>query len=93
MGTSRIGSRTEAFSKQPTVMRVVFNFKETFATMTETTEVALCVDVSGMKRYNTDGTTLEMRKVPAAMNTIAKLNEHFSKFGTIVNLQVGYKSR
>ena len=33
-------------------------------------------------------TTLEIRKIPSEFNTIAKLNEHFSKFGTITNVQV-----
>ena len=37
---------------------------------------------------NTENTTLEIRKVPHSMNNIAKMNEHFSQFGTIVNLQV-----
>ncbi|RWS31141.1 RNA-binding protein 26-like protein, partial [Leptotrombidium deliense] len=34
--------------------------------------------------------TLEVRKIPAAQNTITHLNQHFSKFGQIVNLQVCY---
>ena len=34
--------------------------------------------------------TLEVRKLPHQLNTITKLNEFFSKFGTIVNLQVRY---
>lgn len=33
-------------------------------------------------------TKLEVRKVPRELNNITKLNEHFSKFGTIVNIQV-----
>jgi hypothetical protein len=33
-------------------------------------------------------TTLEVRKVPPEFNNIAKLNEHFSKFGTLTNIQV-----
>ena len=32
--------------------------------------------------------TLEIRKIPAEFNTISKLNEHFSKFGTVTNVQV-----
>ena len=32
--------------------------------------------------------TLELKKVPREYNNIAKLNEHFSKFGDIVNIQV-----
>ena len=45
---------------------------------------------TGGKKSNFDpnNTTLELRKVPRELNNIAKLNEHFSKFGTIVNLQV-----
>lgn len=33
--------------------------------------------------------TLELRKIPREDNTIANINDHFSKFGIIVNLQVG----
>ena len=33
-------------------------------------------------------TTLEIHKIPVEFNTISKLNEHFSKFGTITNVQV-----
>ena len=32
--------------------------------------------------------TLEIRKIPVESNTISKLNEHFSKFGTVTNVQV-----
>ena len=32
--------------------------------------------------------TLEIRKIPVESNTISKLNEHFSKFGTVKNVQV-----
>lgn len=35
--------------------------------------------------------TLEMRKIPRDQNTIANINNHFSKFGTIINLQVGWE--
>lgn len=37
-----------------------------------------------------DKCTLEVRKIPPNLNTIANLNSHFSKFGSIVNLQVCY---
>lgn len=37
-----------------------------------------------------DRCELEVRKVPRALNTITQLNNHFSRFGTIVNLQVCY---
>ncbi|XP_037322845.2 RNA-binding protein 27 isoform X4 [Pungitius pungitius] len=40
------------------------------------------------KRYYYVNTKLEVRKIPRDLNNIAKLNEHFSKFGTIVNIQV-----
>uniref|UniRef100_T1GDM6 C3H1-type domain-containing protein n=1 Tax=Megaselia scalaris TaxID=36166 RepID=T1GDM6_MEGSC len=35
--------------------------------------------------------SLELRKVPRGMNTIAHLNNHFAKFGKIVNIQVSYE--
>ncbi|CAF3497006.1 unnamed protein product [Rotaria sp. Silwood1] len=35
-------------------------------------------------------TTLEIRKIPAEFNTISKLNEHFSKFGTVTNVQIAF---
>ncbi|CAF1256242.1 unnamed protein product [Rotaria sordida] len=35
-------------------------------------------------------TTLEIRKVPVEFNTISKLNEHFSKFGTVTNVQIAF---
>lgn len=34
--------------------------------------------------------TLEVRKIPANLNTISNLNSHFSKFGTITNLKIGF---
>ncbi|XP_041657613.1 RNA-binding protein 27 isoform X3 [Cheilinus undulatus] len=40
------------------------------------------------KRYHYVNTKLEVRKIPRELNNITKLNEHFSKFGTIVNIQV-----
>ncbi|KAK3789004.1 hypothetical protein RRG08_039612 [Elysia crispata] len=35
--------------------------------------------------------TLEVRKIPHEMNNIAKLNEHFGKFGTLTNIQVKFQ--
>lgn len=35
--------------------------------------------------------TLELRKIPRGMNTITHLNNHFSKFGKIVNIQISYE--
>lgn len=34
--------------------------------------------------------SLELRKVPRGLNSIAHLNNHFSKFGKIVNIQITY---
>lgn len=42
------------------------------------------------KRNHYINTKLEVRKIPLDLNNITKLNEHFSKFGTIVNIQVGF---
>lgn len=38
--------------------------------------------------FGNENTKLELRKVPPELNNISKLNEHFSKFGNLVNLQV-----
>ncbi|VIO91806.1 Uncharacterized protein BM_BM1759 [Brugia malayi] len=35
--------------------------------------------------------TLQVRKIPAELNNIAKLNEHFGQFGQIVNMQVCFE--
>ncbi|XP_069100780.1 RNA-binding protein 27 isoform X2 [Pleurodeles waltl] len=43
------------------------------------------------KRIQFTNTKLEVRKVPPELNNITKLNEHFSKFGTIVNIQVAFQ--
>lgn len=37
-------------------------------------------------------TKLLVWQIPSELNNISKLNEHFSKFGTIVNLQVAYRN-
>uniref|UniRef100_A0A1Q3EZX2 Putative rna-binding protein 26 n=1 Tax=Culex tarsalis TaxID=7177 RepID=A0A1Q3EZX2_CULTA len=34
--------------------------------------------------------SLELRKIPRGLNAIAHLNNHFSKFGKIVNIQISY---
>ncbi|KAI4901261.1 hypothetical protein NFI96_033671 [Prochilodus magdalenae] len=39
------------------------------------------------KKNHYVNTKLEVRKIPRELNNITKLNEHFSKFGTIVNIQ------
>ncbi|XP_075446995.1 RNA-binding protein 26 isoform X2 [Ascaphus truei] len=41
--------------------------------------------------FGNENTKLELRRIPPEMNNISKLNEHFSKFGTLVNLQVAYE--
>jgi len=40
------------------------------------------------KQKHAANVTLELRRVPSDMNNIAKINEHFARFGTLVNLQV-----
>lgn len=35
--------------------------------------------------------SLELRKIPRGLNQIAHLNNHFSKFGKIVNMQISYE--
>ncbi|XP_077395307.1 RNA-binding protein 26-like [Festucalex cinctus] len=42
--------------------------------------------------FNSSNTKLLVRQIPSELNNISKLNEHFSKFGTIVNLQVAYQN-
>ncbi|KJH46818.1 hypothetical protein DICVIV_07144 [Dictyocaulus viviparus] len=37
-----------------------------------------------------DGKTLQVKKIPPEFNNIAKLNEHFAAFGSIVNMQVRF---
>lgn len=45
-----------------------------------------------LKKNQYTNTKLEVRKIPPEMNNITQLNEHFSKFGTIVNIQVKKQS-
>ncbi|XP_029458916.1 RNA-binding protein 26 isoform X6 [Rhinatrema bivittatum] len=40
--------------------------------------------------FGNENTKLELRRIPPELNNISKLNEHFSRFGTLVNLQVAY---
>ncbi|XP_059151485.1 RNA-binding protein 26-like [Physella acuta] len=42
--------------------------------------------------YKTGNLTLEVRKIPPEFNNIAKLNEHFGKFGNLTNIQVKYQN-
>lgn len=47
--------------------------------------------VSKPGRPDLDSCTLELRKIPPGLNTIAHLNDHFAKFGTVVNIQVHHE--
>lgn len=40
------------------------------------------------QQFKHENLTLEVRKIPVEFNNIAKLNEHFGKFGTLTNIQV-----
>ncbi|XP_063809066.1 RNA-binding protein 26 isoform X2 [Pseudophryne corroboree] len=42
-------------------------------------------------QFTNENTKLELRRIPPELNNISKLNEHFSKFGILVNLQVAYE--
>uniref|UniRef100_A0A8C6X4I5 RNA binding motif protein 26 n=1 Tax=Naja naja TaxID=35670 RepID=A0A8C6X4I5_NAJNA len=42
-------------------------------------------------QFGNENTKLELRRIPTELNNISKLNEHFSKFGNLVNLQVAYQ--
>ena len=44
----------------------------------------------GAKRYDPTNCCLEVKKIPRGLNNISVLNNHFSKFGKIVNLQVSF---
>uniref|UniRef100_T1JCE4 RNA-binding protein 26 n=1 Tax=Strigamia maritima TaxID=126957 RepID=T1JCE4_STRMM len=45
----------------------------------------------GPRKNNLENATLELRKIPRGLNSITQLNNHFAKFGRIVNLQVCYE--
>ncbi|KAK9887320.1 hypothetical protein WA026_021628 [Henosepilachna vigintioctopunctata] len=40
---------------------------------------------------NPSNCSLELKKIPAGLNSITHLNNHFSKFGKITNIQVNYE--
>jgi RNA-binding protein 26 len=42
------------------------------------------------RRFDPTNCCLEVKKIPRGLNNISVLNNHFSKFGKIVNLQVSY---
>ncbi|XP_035758729.1 RNA-binding protein 27 isoform X2 [Egretta garzetta] len=45
-----------------------------------------------LKKNQYTNTKLEVRKIPPELNNITQLNEHFNKFGTIVNIQVAFQN-
>lgn len=45
----------------------------------------------GPRSKNTLNCSLELKKVPQGLNSITHLNNHFSKFGKIVNIQVQFE--
>ena len=44
----------------------------------------------GFRKPDQSNCTLEVRKVPLELNNIAKINEHFGKFGNLTNIQVSF---
>ncbi|VDK48556.1 unnamed protein product [Anisakis simplex] len=46
--------------------------------------------ISSSSTNPSNNRTLQVRKIPIALNNITKLNEHFANFGQIVNIQVCY---
>ncbi|XP_055333368.1 RNA-binding protein 27-like [Paramacrobiotus metropolitanus] len=73
-----------------------FNFGEGFRGPDITKRESDSLMDSPLKRLAlsepTDNCTLEIRHVPDQLNNISALNAHFSKYGSIVNVQVRYGS-
>ncbi|KRX77959.1 RNA-binding protein 26 [Trichinella sp. T6] len=46
---------------------------------------------AAVDQINRQSRTLEVRRIPQPLNTITKLNEHFSQFGHITNIEVCYE--
>ncbi|CAF1183060.1 unnamed protein product [Didymodactylos carnosus] len=46
--------------------------------------------LTGNDGNHSNPVTLEIRKIPPELNTITKLNEHFSRFGNVSNVQIAY---
>lgn len=42
----------------------------------------------GYRPPDTDNLSLEVRKIPKEFNNIMAINQHFSKFGNLTNIQV-----
>ncbi|XP_060586369.1 RNA-binding protein 26-like isoform X2 [Ruditapes philippinarum] len=47
--------------------------------------------IGGYRRPDQTNCTLEVRKIPQEFNNIAKINEHFGKFGSLTNIQVKFE--
>lgn len=47
--------------------------------------------IGGYRRPDQTNCTLEVRKIPLELNNIAKINEHFGKFGSLTNIQVKFE--
>ncbi|KAL7018167.1 hypothetical protein ACKWTF_010657 [Chironomus riparius] len=47
---------------------------------------------SGMPMNPQANCSLELRKIPRGLNAISHLNDHFSKFGKITNIQIAYET-
>lgn len=46
------------------------------------------ISLVGYRPPDTDNLSLEVRKIPKEFNNIMAINEHFSKFGNLTNIQV-----
>lgn len=44
--------------------------------------------IVGYRPPDTDNLSLEVRKIPKEFNNIMAINQHFSKFGNLTNIQV-----
>ncbi|XP_065932682.1 RNA-binding protein 26 isoform X2 [Magallana gigas] len=48
--------------------------------------------VGGYRPPDTDNLSLEVRKIPKEFNNIMAINQHFSKFGNLTNIQVNFEN-
>lgn len=49
------------------------------------------INQSGGPANSAQNCSLELRKIPRGLNAISHLNDHFSKFGKITNIQIAYE--
>jgi RNA-binding protein 26 len=49
-------------------------------------------NAGGMNMNAQQNCSLELRKIPRGLNAISHLNDHFSKFGKITNIQIAYEN-